>query len=176
MPVRTALKTRTIFNILGPLANPAKPTHGVYGVYTPELLDVYADTLLEMGHEHALVVHGSGLDEIALHGPTEVRYLHKGKIEKMVLTPADFGFSESPLSAIAGDTPEYNVNAIEKVFTANGEQAHVNAIAMNAAALLWLHNPQSSLIQHTQTVLDAIENSLPKQTIERAAKISQGAN
>lgn len=175
MPVRTTLKTRTLFNVLGPLANPANPSHGVYGVYKPELLDVYAATLLEMGHKNALVVHGSGLDEIALHGPSEARYVHDDKISSFELSPADFGLSESPLSAIEGGEPSFNVTAIEKVFAGKGASAHVNAIAMNAAALLWLHNPELSLAKHTIAALNAIENALPLATISKAASLSQGA-
>ncbi|MDT0594597.1 anthranilate phosphoribosyltransferase [Glaciecola petra] len=176
MPIRTTLKTRTIFNVLGPLANPANPTHGIYGVYTPELLDVYADTLLQMGHQNALVVHGSGLDEIALHGPSQARYVHGGKITSIDFSPADFGLAESPLSAIEGGEPSFNVAAIQKVFAGKGDSAHVNAIAMNAAALLWLHQPDKSFAAHTSIILDAIAKAMPLDTISKAATLSQGVS
>lgn len=176
MPVRVTLKTRTVFNVLGPLANPANPTHGIYGVYTPELLDVYADTLLQMGHQNALVVHGSGLDEIALHGPTQGRYVQGGKITSINITPADFGLAESPLSAIEGGEPSFNVAAIQKVFAGKGDSAHVNAIAMNAAALLWLHEPEKSFAAHASIALDAIAKALPLDTITKAARLSQGVS
>jgi anthranilate phosphoribosyltransferase len=174
MPVRLALKTRTLFNVLGPLANPANPTHGIYGVYTPELLEVYAQTLLNLGHNNALVVHGSGLDEIALHGPTKAIYVNNGKLEHISLSPSDYGISEMPLSAIEGDTPDYNVQAITKVFKGQGETAHTHAIAMNAASLLWLHDTSLSLKTHFNTVMQAISEQKPMHTISHAARISQG--
>lgn len=174
MPVRLALKTRTLFNVLGPLANPANPTHGIYGVYDPKLVHIYAQTLLNLGHQNALVVHGSGLDEIALHGPTQAIRVHNNKLTELTISPADFGIQEHPLAAIKGDTPDHNVKAISKVFNGVGEQAHTHAIAINAASLLWLHNSEKSLKTHFNTVMNAISNKLPMNTIEHAARISQG--
>jgi anthranilate phosphoribosyltransferase len=178
MPVRNTLKTRTLFNILGPLANPASPTHGVYGVYTPELLEVYAKTLQQLGHENALVVHGSGLDEIALHGPTDCIYVSKNGLQTLQISPDDFGIAKAPLEAIKGDTPQYNVEAIRKVFGGKGEMAHTHAIAMNAAALLWLHKQNvdaaTTLANCFETAMDSIAKGKPLQTIEHAAQISQG--
>ena len=174
MPVRTVLKTRTLFNVLGPLANPAQPTHGIYGVYTPELLAPYAQTLLNLGHNKALVVHGSGLDEIALHGDTQAILVNDGKLSSMVISPSDFGIEPQPLAAIKGDTPEFNVAAIEKVLSGKGELAHTHAIAMNAAALMWLHKPELSLKDCFKEVMQSINSALPIATIRLAAKISQG--
>jgi anthranilate phosphoribosyltransferase len=174
MPVRLPLKTRTLFNVLGPLANPAKPTHGVYGVYDPKLVPIYAQTLLNLGHANALVVHGSGLDEIALHGPTQAIHVKDGKLTSYTLSPADFGISEMPLDKIKGGAPDQNVNAISKVFKGEGETAHTHAIAMNAASLLWLHDSVSSLQTHFDTVMQAISEQKPIHTISQAARISQG--
>ena len=174
MPVRLALKTRTLFNILGPLANPAKPTHGIYGVFDAKLVPIYAQTLRDLGHNNALVVHGSGLDEIALHGPTNAIHVHEGQLTEFTLSPSDFGINELPLSAVEGDTPQHNVQAIKKVFIGEGETAHTHAIALNAATLLWLHNPQASLDTHFTTVMTSISEQKPMHTISHAARISQG--
>lgn len=174
MPVRIALKTRTLFNVLGPLANPAMPTHGIYGVYDPSLVPIYAQTLLTLGHNNALVVHGSGLDEIALHGTTQAIYVHNGKLSEFTISPSDFGINEMPLSAIRGDTPQYNVNAINNVFQGKGETAHTHAIAINAASLLWLNNTQQSFKTHFDTVMQSIAQQQPMHTISHAARISQG--
>lgn len=179
MPVRTALKTRTLFNVLGPLANPANPTHGIYGVYAPELVKVYAQTLQNLGHQNALVVHGSGLDEIALHGPTSAIHVHKGNLQSITIEPKDFGVLEAPLSAIKGDSPEFNVRAIAKVFSGKGEQAHTHAIAINAASLIWLHEQDKqepmNLKECFDITMNAIDQGKPLQTIQLAAKISQGS-
>jgi anthranilate phosphoribosyltransferase len=176
MPVRLALKTRTLFNVLGPLANPANPTHGIYGVYDPKLVPIYAQTLLNLGHKNALVVHGSGLDEIALHGPTQAIHVSNGKLNEFTLAPSDYGIKEMPLSAIEGDTPEFNVKAITNVFNGTGETAHTHAIAMNAATLLWLHNTNISLKTHFDTVMQSMAQQKPMHTISLAARISQGAD
>ena len=173
MPVRTELKTRTIFNVLGPLANPARPTHSVMGVYTPELLLPYAQTLQLLGHERVLVVHGSGLDEFALHGETQVVEINAGTMTEYVLKPADFGLESAPLEAIVGGTPEQNKAAIEAVFNGKGEPAHTHAIAMNAGALLYLCGKAQTYAEGAQIALTAIAEGKPMQTITQAAQMSQ---
>lgn len=173
MPVRTALKTRTIFNVLGPLANPARPTHSVMGVYTPELLIPYAHTLQLLGHEKVLIVHGSGLDEFALHGPTQVVEINGDTITEDEVSPSDFGLAEAPLTDIVGGTPEENKAAIEAVFAGNGQTAHTHAIAMNAAAVLYISGMVPDYKAGTQMALDAIASGKPLATIQQAAKISQ---
>lgn len=102
MPVRQALKTRTLFNVLGPLINPARPTYQLMGVYAPELVRPIAETLLALGLKTGMVVHGAGLDEIAIHGPTQVAEIRDGEIREYLLTPADFGLETYPVSAIQG--------------------------------------------------------------------------
>ena len=82
---------RTLFNILGPLVNPAAPKVMLMGVYTPTLIPTMAKSLMLTGVERAWVVHGSGLDEIALHGETHVCEINQGKLEHKVVTPEDFG-------------------------------------------------------------------------------------
>ena len=99
MPVRTTLKTRTLFNVLGPLANPAKPTHKMIGVYAPELQRPFAETLNLLGYKNAMVIHGSGLDELALHGTSTIVEVNNGDITEYTVSPADFGVKEAPLSA-----------------------------------------------------------------------------
>ncbi len=173
MPIRAGLKTRTLFNVLGPLANPAKPNHGVYGVYRPELLKVYSDSLLNMGHKNAMVVHGSGLDEVALHGPSEVIHIREGEANYMHISPEDFGIKPAPLEAIQGDSPEYNVDAIAQVFEGKGKEAHVNAIAMNAACLLFVNQYQTTLTKCFEQVMDTIASGQAMKTISLAARLSE---
>jgi anthranilate phosphoribosyltransferase len=173
MSVRTALKTRTLFNILGPLANPSRPTHGVYGVYKPELLDVYAQVLLKLGHHNALVVHGDGLDEIALHGQTQVRHICNGTVETRTFDADLFGATLAPISDLVGGEPADNVDAIAKVLSGKGQQAHIEAIGVNAAALLWVNQPQRSQRDCFEQAMDVIATGAPMQTIELASKISR---
>jgi anthranilate phosphoribosyltransferase len=171
MPVRLALKTRTLFNILGPLANPAKPTHSVLGVYTPALLETYAQTLVKLGHNNAYVIHGSGLDELALHGASQIRIVDHGKITSIEVTPQDFGLTQYPLKDIEGGLPEDNKAFIADVFNGEGKVAHTAAIAMNAASLIKLNGLATSFKEACDIAMTAIEQGKPMATIEKAAAL-----
>lgn len=136
-PVRQAMGVRTLFNILGPLVNPAKPKHMLLGVYTPELLTVMAESLLKTGVTCGLVVHGSGLDEIAIHGTTQVIEINNGELKALTISPADFGLEEFPLEALKGGTPEENAAFSRAILQGNGQPAHNAAVIINTAALLY---------------------------------------
>lgn len=176
MPVRGTLATRTIFNILGPLANPARPTHGVYGVYSQDLLDVYAEVLASLGHTHALVVHGSGLDEITLHDKTDARLVTSSGIEKLTLMPLDFGANTFDISALKGGEPAQNKAFTEAALSGKGEIAHMQAIAVNAAALMWVNDVDISMSKCFELAMQAMHESTPLSVIHSAATISNEAN
>ncbi|GGD54845.1 anthranilate phosphoribosyltransferase [Lacimicrobium alkaliphilum] len=173
MPVRTALKTRTLFNLLGPLANPARPTHILLGVYLPELVRPMAETLQLLGYQHALVVHGSGLDELALHGPTKVAELEQNTIREYQLTPADFNLPEQPISAIKGGDPAENKQVIETLLAGNGQDAHRQAVAINSGALLKLLGLADSYQQGAEMAMDKLNSDKPLALIERTAGLSR---
>src|SRR3982750_242447 len=107
-PVRRAPKGRTIMNLLGPCLNPARPKVQLLGVAAPKLLRPIAETLRALGVERALVVHGSGLDEIALHGFTSAVSLVGGEIDELEITPEQAGLDRMPVQSIAGGSPEEN--------------------------------------------------------------------
>ena len=109
MPVRQQLKTRTLFNVLGPLINPARPPLALIGVYSPELVLPIAETLRVLGYQRAAVVHGGGMDEVAIHATTHVAELHNGEISSYQLTPQSFGLETYPLEALLGGTPKKTV-------------------------------------------------------------------
>ncbi len=138
MPVRQTLKTRTIFNILGPLINPARPNIELMGVYSLDLVHPIAETMLQMGLKRAAVVHGSGLDEVAVHGKTHVAEIKDGKIVEYTLTPQDFGLDTYPLEAIKGGEPEENRAIITDILTGKGTPAQLAAVAANVGLLLRL--------------------------------------
>lgn len=169
VPVRQALKTRTIFNILGPLINPAKPKHQLLGVYDEKLLQPYAETALTLGHQHSIVVHGAGLDEVALHAETQVAEIYQGKIERYTLTAEDFGLKPQPLDAIRGGEPEQNAQYIRALLQGKGEPAHVNVVAANTALLLRLFGYQD-LKQTTQQVLEQIASGNAYKTLEKLSQ------
>ncbi len=115
-PVRAALKTRSIFNLLGPLVNPARPEFELMGVYAPELLKPIAQVHQQLGMKRVMVVFGSGLDEVALHGETQVAELIDGEIKEYTLTPADFDVETYPIESIFGGTPEENKVITEQIY------------------------------------------------------------
>lgn len=137
-PVRQALKTRTLFNILGPLINPAHAKRQLLGVYSPELVKVYAETVKTLGCERTIVVHGSGLDEVAVHGETLVAEIQNGQIDYYTLTPEDFGISRHSLEDLKGGEPAENAEKITAILKGKGEIAHIDAVAVNVALLMKL--------------------------------------
>lgn len=172
-PVRAALKTRTLFNILGPLANPASPTHGVFGVYSPELLEPYAKTLMLLGQHRAMIVHGDGLDELALHGESIIFDLEHGDIRKRTVTAEDFGLSSYPLSAIEGGEPEENKKYVEAALHGEGHEAHRAAIAMNCSALLNVTGHATSFKDGAEMAMQAMKDGTPLRVLEQVANITQ---
>lgn len=174
MPVRTTLKTRTLFNLLGPLVNPARPSHIMLGVYHPDLLQPFAQTLQILGYQKALVVHGSGLDELALHGSSQVIEIDGYQLKEYSLSAADFGLQEYPLTAIEGGEPEENKQLIEQVLSGRGQAAHQAAVAMNAGALLKLCGKADSFAVGAQMAIKAMQQQLPLEVIKHSAAVSQG--
>lgn len=165
-PVRAALKTRTIFNILGPLINPARPTYHLLGVYAPELVKTYAETAVALEHQHSFVVHGSGLDEVALHGETQVAEIKNGKIEYFTLTPEDFGLKTQSLESLRGGEPQKNGQYLTALLQGKGKAEHANAVAANTALLLKLFG-YDDLKQNVQNVLAHLASGNAFKTLQR---------
>src|SRR5690349_24362977 len=119
-PVRRALKVRTIMNLLGPCLNPARPKVQLLGVADPHLLRPIAETLRALNVERALIVHGSGLDEVALHGFTRGISLKKGVLEELEITPEQAGLQRMPVEQIAGGTPTENAARLAALLSGCG--------------------------------------------------------
>ncbi|CBY87144.1 MULTISPECIES: anthranilate phosphoribosyltransferase [Haemophilus] len=164
-PVRATLKTRTIFNILGPLINPARPTYHLLGVYAPELVKTYAETAVALEHQHSFVVHGSGLDEVALHGETQVAEIKNGKIEYFTLTPEDFGLKAQSLESLRGGEPQENAQMLTALLQGKGKAEHANAVAANTALLLKLFG-HDDLKQNVQNVLAHLASGKAFETLQ----------
>jgi len=155
-PVRKALGVRTIFNMLGPCLNPAAPPVQIVGVPTPALVEPIARTLQALGCARALVVHGSGLDEIALHGPTVATRVTGDSFEILEITPEQAGVARAPLSALAGGGPEENAARLRALLDGKGSEAEAAMVAINAGALLMLAGLAPDLGAGTQAGLDAL--------------------
>jgi anthranilate phosphoribosyltransferase len=135
-PARQQIGVRTVFNLLGPLTNPAGAQSQVMGVFSADAIDLVAATLAELEIERALVVHGAGgLDEISLAGETLVADVHRGRVRRYTLTPEDFGVARAPLEAIRGGSASENAAAIRAIF-AGEEDAPRDIVVVNAAAAL----------------------------------------
>lgn len=135
-PARKQIGVRTVFNLLGPLTNPAGAQAQVLGVFSAEVLDLVAATLAELGTEHAFVVYGAGgLDEISLVGETMVAEVRAGAIRKFMVTPEEFGVAQAPLEAIRGGTPGENAALIRRILGGEAGPA-CDIVVINAAAAL----------------------------------------
>ncbi|MDX1677588.1 anthranilate phosphoribosyltransferase [Arsukibacterium sp.] len=174
MPVRQALKSRTLFNLLGPLVNPAAPDFQLLGVYDPTLCRVMAEALQQLGTKAAWVVHGSGCDEVALHGNTYVCQLKDDTITEFTLCPDDFGLNAQPLSSLAGGSPADNAAATLAILSGTGQRAHNEAVAMNVAAMLKIAGLGDNLVINTRAVLECLASGKAMQTLQQFKEISHG--
>ena len=135
-PARRELRMRTVFNLLGPLTNPARASAQVVGVYAEDLVEKVAQALLQLGLQHALVVHGhDGLDEITITGPTTIAEVHEDAIRTYEVAPEEFGFARAGLETIAGGDAEENAEII-RALLAGKRAPHRDIVLLNAAASL----------------------------------------
>jgi len=175
-PVRKAMGVRTLFNILGPLVNPASPSTMLLGVYTPELINVMAESLLLTGVKRGWVVHGSGLDEIALHGDTQISEIKNGQCTTRVISPKDFGLSRYTLEDIKGGTPQENAEYIRAIISGKGQPAHNAAVIINCAALLYLHDKASDLTTAANMASEVLASGKALTTLENMVAISNSSS
>jgi len=171
-PVRKAMGIRTLFNILGPLVNPACPKVMLMGVYTPDLIQTMAQSLILTGVKRGWVVHGSGLDEIALHGETQITEIINGEMTHKIITPEDFGLPRYTLEDIKGGTPQENADIIRAILSGNGQDAHKAAVVINCAALLYLHEKASDLKSAAQLAQEVLATGQGLKTLEKMVLLS----
>lgn len=175
MPVRRVLSTRTIFNLLGPLSNPSHPPIQLLGVYDPALCRPLAITLGLLGVEAALVVHGEGLDEIALHGSTTAALWRDGRLTELEITPEEAGLSRQPLECLRGGNPATNAALLRALLAGKGHPAHRDAVALNAGALAWIAGKASTLGDGVGIALETIASGRAATRLRTWAELSHGA-
>lgn len=169
VPVRQVLKTRTLFNILGPLVNPARAKRQLLGVYSPEVLEIYAQTVKALNHEHTIVVYGAGLDEVAVHGETQVAEIENGQIHYYTVTPEDFGVQRHSLESLRGGEPAENAAKITALLQGKGEPAHIDAVAVNVAMLMKTFG-ESDLKANVAKVKAVLASGKAFETLQKLAK------
>ena len=157
MPVRRALGVRTVFNLLGPLTNPAGAQAQVLGVYARDKVELLARVLLELGVRHALVVHGSdGLDEITTTGPTFVAEVRDGELRTYAIEPEELGLRRVALASLSGGAPEENAAHMETLLAGAGDEALAEIVAANAGAALYVGGRAATLrdgVEQAQALL-----------------------
>jgi anthranilate phosphoribosyltransferase len=173
-PVRRALRVRTVMNLLGPCLNPARPKVQLLGVPDPALLMPIAQTLRALGTERALVVHGSGLDEIAVHGFTRAVRLTDGELETLEITPEQAGLRRYPVEAVAGGNPADNARLLLDLLGGRGSQAQRAIVAINAGALLETAGIAADLRDGTQRAQESISSGRALQLLQEFVAASRG--
>lgn len=178
MPVRQALKTRTLFNVLGPLLNPTAPRFQLLGVYDQRLLPLMAQSLANLGVCRAMVVHGvtasgQACDEIVLDGITHVCEVQDGVLSQYTLTAADFGLAPVSLADLAGGDAKTNALATQAILKGQGPAAHNAAIAVNVAAMLKIAGDNASLADLTARVLAHLATGAAFDTLAQLIALSQ---
>ncbi len=170
-PSRVELGTRTIFNLLGPLSNPAGAKRQLLGVYSPQWLMPIAETLREMGSETVWVVHGQGLDEITTTGTTQVVALESGKIREFELSPADFGVAPATLADLKGGDGVANAAALRAVL-GGAKNAYRDISLCNAAAALVVAGKAETLKDAMQLATASLESGKASAALDRLVAVS----
>lgn len=158
MPVRKELAIPTIFNVLGPLLNPARPALQLMGTVRPDLGPMLIESMRNLGRERALVVHGSGTDEVAVHGSTDVWELRDGEITQYSITPSDLGLGTYDLSDLVGGEGSDNAQVVRDIFAGTASEVHRDAVLASAGALFYLADAADSWADGVAAARDVISS------------------
>jgi anthranilate phosphoribosyltransferase len=170
-PIRRELGMRTVFNILGPLTNPAGAKAQVMGVYDPALCEKLASVLKVLGSDRALVVHGEGMDEITNTGQTLVSELKDGEVKSYRLHPQDLGYPMGSAKDIAGGTPEENAAKLVTILLGERSPAR-DVIAMNSGAAVYVSGRADTLKDGARMAERAIDSGSALQTLKRMVEMN----
>jgi anthranilate phosphoribosyltransferase len=176
IPARKQIGVRTVFNLLGPLTNPAGAQAQVLGVFSADAMELVAAALAELEVERALVVHGAGgLDEISLVGETLVAEVHRGEVRRYTLTPEDFGVPRAPLEALRGGSPMENAAIVRRVFAGElGPRRDI--VVINAAAALLVAGVAPSLVDAAQLAREALSSGAAESKLEELRAFTRSGN
>ena len=175
MPVRAELGTRTIFNILGPLTNPAGVRRQLTGAFSPRLIRPMAETLRALGSERAWLVHGGdGTDELSIAGPSAVAALQAGEVTEFEVHPEDAGLPVHPFEAILGGSPAENGAAFRALLD-GAHGAYRDAVLLNAAAALLVSGRAASLTEGVAQARDSLDSGAARARLAALARVSPAA-
>ena len=172
-PARRELRLRTVFNLLGPLTNPAHASAQVVGVYSDDLVEKLAEALSMLGLRRALVVHGSdGLDEITISGPTRVAEVRDGQVRTYEVTPEEFGLERAPIEALSGGDAAENAAIIREVL-AGKNSARRDVVLLNAAAALVAAGRANHLADAMPLAANSIDSGAAVAKLQALAAFTQ---
>lgn len=171
-PVRQELAMRSIFNLLGPLANPAQPKRQLLGVYGAQWVTPMAKVLQSLEEERAWVVHGDdGVDELSITGPSRVAELKDGAITELEITPEDAGLNIGKPEYLQGGDAHFNAHAIHDLL--NGEEGvYRDIVLLNSAAALVISDQARDLREGVEQAREAIDSRKAKETLARLVYLS----
>jgi len=172
-PVRREIGIRTVFNILGPLTNPAGAQTQLLGVAFPELGGIMAEVLGLLGSHHAMIVHGAGgLDEISLSGDTSVWEVRRGQVEEWTIRVEDTGLPETPIEAIRGGSKEENAATMRRLF--QGEQGPVrDMVLLNSAGVLMVGDKAETIRQGVEMSAGIIDSGAALAKLDQMVEVTQ---
>jgi anthranilate phosphoribosyltransferase len=169
-PLRKNLKVRTVFNLLGPLVNPLRPTGQVIGVFDPKLIEIIAQALNQLGTQKAIVLHGrEKLDEVGLGDITDLAVLADGEVLLTTINPQEAGVKSAPITALKGGNVQENAKILKKVLQGKGTQAQQDAVALNAALALQVAGviPLFNHAQGVSLAREILESGSPWRKLEQ---------
>ncbi|MGQ9815227.1 MAG: anthranilate phosphoribosyltransferase [Candidatus Roseilinea sp.] len=170
---RREIGARTIFNLLGPLTNPAGASRQLLGVFNRDLTETIACVLRELGSERAMVVCGpEQVDELILSGPNQVSELRDGQVRTYEINPHDYGFSFASLDELGGGTPEFNASIVRSVLEGRATPARQDVVVLNAAAALYVAGAASDLRAGIQMAQESIRSGSALDKLNRLVEMT----
>jgi anthranilate phosphoribosyltransferase len=172
---RKELATRTIFNLLGPLTNPAGAPNQVLGVYDKAWVEPVANVLKNLGSQHVLVVHGDGgLDEISISGPTEVAEVKQGSVQTYSISPEAFDIQRASLDTLAVDSVEQSAELLKGILRGEVSGPAQDIVALNAGAAIYAANLTNSLNDGVEMARDVLSLGTGYEKLTDLAAVSHG--
>jgi anthranilate phosphoribosyltransferase len=172
-PVRRELGTRTVFNVLGPLTNPARARAQVLGVYSPDLVRPVAEALAQLGSRRAFVVHGAGgIDELSPIGPSTVCEVVDGTVRDRTIDPEELGLERCDLSALAGGDADANAAAIRRIF-AGEDGGPRSAVLLNAAGAIAAGGHAADLREGLELARETLDSGAAARRLEELVEFTR---
>lgn len=166
-PVRKQIGTKTVFNIMGPLLNPAFAEYMVLGVYSPDIMDNMANVLIKLGIKRAMLVYGNDkLDEISISDSTTVCEINNGKIEKYEISPEDFGFKRATKEGVKGGTPEENAQITRNILSGKEQGAKRDIVLLNAGCALYVTGNAETIADGIKLAEESIDSGKALRKLE----------